>query len=196
MKHTIAAIYARVSTDRQTVAMQLEALRDFARRSGWTIYREFTDEGFSGKHTTRPAFAAMMEAAHHRKFDVLVVWKLDRLSRSMKDLINTLDELRHLGIDFVSFDDRHLDTTTPAGKLMFHMVAAVAEFEREIIRERVIAGLASAKRKGKRLGRPPVAPYLLERAQALRAAGLSFAQIGKRLGISGDVIRKRMKKDP
>lgn len=192
MQQKIVAIYARVSTDRQKVAMQLEELRAFAQRSGWIIFKEFTDEGFTGKHTQRPAYNAMMKEARHRKFDVLLVWKLDRLSRSMKDLINTLDELRHLGVDFVSYDDRQLDTTTPAGKLMFHMIAAVAEFEREIIRERVIAGLESAKRKGKRLGRPPVAPLVLERGKALRKQGLSFAAIGKQLGVSGDVIRKRL----
>ena len=192
MSSKAVAIYARVSTDKQNVDMQLSQLRDFVKRSGWKLYKEFIDEGFTGKHTARPAFAAMMKEAGQKKFDVLLVWKLDRLGRSLKDLINTLDELGHLGVAFVSYDDRHLNTTTPAGMLMFHMIAAVAEFEREIIRERVIAGLENARRKGKQLGRRPVPPYVLEKARELRAQGLSFAKIGKRLGVSGDVIRKRL----
>jgi len=190
----VVAIYARVSTDKQNVDMQLSQLRDFVKRLGWNLHKEFIDEGFTGKHTSRPAFAAMMKEASQKKFDILLVWKLDRLGRSLKDLINTLDELGLLGVDFVSYDDRHLNTTTPAGKLMFHMIAAVAEFEREIIRERVIAGLENARRKGKRLGRRPVPPYVLEKAQKLRAQGLSFAKIGRQLGVSGDVIRKRLPK--
>ena len=133
-----------------------------------------------------------MEAARKRKFNVLVVCKLDRLSRSLKGLINTLDELGSLGIDFVSYDN-NLDTSTPTGKLVFQIVGAVAEFEKDIIKERVIAGLANARRKGKRLGRPPVAEELYAKARELRQQGLSFRKIGSELDVDEGTIRKRMK---
>ncbi len=193
-KHKTAAIYARVSTDKQKVDMQLIELRQFAARSGWTVYREYIDQSFTGANTNRPAFAEMMEAARKRKFNVLVVWKLDRLSRSLKDLINTLDELGSLGIDFLSYDN-NLDTSTPTGKLVFQIVGAVAEFEKDIIKERVIAGLADARRKGKRLGRPPVTEELYEKAKELRQQGLSFRKIGQELGVDEGTIRKRIKFD-
>ena len=186
------AIYARVSTDKQAVDMQLTELRDYAKRAGWKIFWEFTDEGFTGKNTIRPAFKEMMDLARQRKFDVLLVWKLDRLSRSLKDLINTLDELGHLGIDFNSYDNK-IDTSTPTGKLVFQIIGAVAEFERDIISERVKAGLRNAKRKGKRLGRPPVSPVVIKKARELRADGLSYRKIGKRLGISEGMVRKGLK---
>jgi len=188
-----AAIYARVSTDKQKVDLQLNELHDFVARSGWTIYQEYIDQSFTGANTNRPAFLAMMEAAKKRKFDLLVVWKLDRLSRSLKDLINTLDELGSCGIDFVSYDN-NLDTSTPTGKLVFQIVGAVAEFEKDIIRERVIAGLANAKLKGKRLGRPPIPPDIYEKADKMRAVGLSFRKIGRELGIDEGTIRKGFKK--
>ena len=189
-----AAIYARVSTDRQKVDMQLNELRQFAARSGWSIYEEFIDQNYSGGNTKRPAFTAMMDAARKRKFDLLLVWKLDRLSRSLKDLIVTLDELGSCGIDFVSYDN-NLDTSTPTGKLVFQIVGAVAEFEKEIIRERVVAGLATARNKGKRLGRPPISKYVYDQALKMRSEGLSYRNIGKALGIDEGTIRKRARKE-
>ena len=108
------AIYARVSTERQTVDMQLAELREYIQRAGWKVYREFVDEGYTGKNTARPAFKEIMNEARRRKFDVLLVWKLDRLSRSLKDLISTLDELGHLDIDFISYDNK-IDTSSPTG---------------------------------------------------------------------------------
>jgi DNA invertase Pin-like site-specific DNA recombinase len=185
------AIYARVSTDRQKVDLQLSELRQFAKRSRWRVFREFVDEGYTGSNTKRPAFLAMMEAARKRRFNLLIVWKLDRLGRSLKDLIGTLDELGRLGIDFVSYDN-DLDTSTPTGKLVFQIIGAVAEFEKDIIKERVVAGLNNARQKGKRLGRPPVSPALLDQARRLKAEGLSFRQIGKRLGVDEGTIRKRL----
>jgi len=128
-----------------------------------------------------------------RKFDVLLVWKLDRLSRSLKDLIGTLDELGHLGIDFVSYDNK-IDTSSPTGKLVFQIVGAVAEFERDIISERVKAGLRNAKRKGKRLGRPPVPPFVIDKDRKLRAQGLSYRRIGRKLRVSEGIVRKRLKR--
>ena len=112
---TSVAIYARVSTDKQKVEMQLTELREYVRRANWKIYREFVDEGYTGKNTARPAFKEMMDEASRRKFDLVLVWKLDRLSRSLKDLITTLDELGHLGIDFISYDNK-IDTSSPTGK--------------------------------------------------------------------------------
>jgi DNA invertase Pin-like site-specific DNA recombinase len=190
-KQKQAVIYARVSTDKQKVDMQLTELRQFAARSGWTIYQEYIDQSFTGANTNRPAFLSMMEAARKRKFDVLVVWKLDRLSRSLKDLINTLDELGSCNIDFVSYDN-NLDTSTPTGKLVFQIVGAVAEFEKDIIKERVIAGLANARLKGKRLGRPPKGDDIYEKAKIMRSEGLSFRKIGKQLGVDEGTIRKRL----
>jgi len=189
-----AAIYARVSTDKQKVDMQLSELRLFAKRSGWKIYEEYIDQSFTGANTNRPAFIAMMEAARKRKFDVLLVWKLDRLSRSLKDLINALDDLGSYGIDFISYDN-NLDTSTPTGKLVFQIVGAVAEFEKDIIRERVVAGLVNARNKGKRLGRPPIPPETYDQAVAMRSQGLSFRKIGSALGVDEGTIRKRYKAD-
>jgi DNA invertase Pin-like site-specific DNA recombinase len=186
------AIYARVSTERQAADMQLAELREYVQRAGWKIYREFVDEGYTGKDTLRPAFKEMLDEARRRKFDVLLVWKLDRLSRSLKDLIGTLDELGHLGIDFISYDNK-IDTSSPTGKLVFQVIGAVAEFERNIISERVKAGLRNARRKGKRLGRPPVSPMTIETAKRLRAEGLSYRKIGKKLGISEGMVRKGLK---
>ena len=136
----------------------------------------------------------MMDAGRKRKFNVLVVWKLDRLSGSLRDPINTLDELGSLGIDFVSYDN-NLDTSTPTGKLVFQIVGALAQFEKDIIKERVIAGLANARLKGKRLARPPVADDLYETARDLRRQGLSFLKIGREVSIDEGTIRKRMKQE-
>jgi DNA invertase Pin-like site-specific DNA recombinase len=191
-KQKTVAIYARVSTDKQKVDMQIRELRDFVKRSGWKIFNEYTDQGYTGANTKRPAFAEMMYEARKRKFDVLLVWKLDRLSRSLKDLINTLDELGSLGIHFISYDN-NLDTTTPTGKLVFQIIGAVAEFEKDIIRERVRAGLENARQQGKRLGRPSVNSDILAKATMLRKQGLSFRRIERQLGLGEGTVRKRFK---
>lgn len=192
--HKTVAIYARVSTDRQAVDMQIHELTEYVNRRRWTLYREFVDHGYTGASTKRPAFLEMMNEAKKKKFDVLLVWKLDRLSRSMKDLITTLSELGALGIDFVSYDNS-LDTSTPTGKLVFHVIGAVAEFERDIIRERVVAGLENARRKGKTLGRPQISPVVYEEAKAMRKAGLSFRKIQEATKIHESTIRYKMKKE-
>ena len=191
MKKAVA-IYARVSTDRQTVDMQIHELKAYVDRRGWDLLREFIDQGYSGSDTKRPAFQEMMNEAKKRKFDVLLVWKLDRLSRSMKDLVMVLNELGGLGIDFVSYDN-NLDTSTPTGKLVFHVIGAVAEFEKDIIKERVKAGLENAKRKGKKLGRPGVDDSIIEEAKVLREEGKSFRKIGKELGVSEGTVRQGLK---
>jgi DNA invertase Pin-like site-specific DNA recombinase len=168
--------------------MQIRELRDFVNRSGWKIFSEYTDQGYTGANIKRPAFALMMSDARKRKFDILLVWKLDRLSRSLKDLINTLDELGSLGIHFISYDN-NLDTTTPMGKLVFQIIGAVAEFEKDIIRERVRAGLENARQKGKRLGRPAINGDILAKATLLRKKGISFRRIEKQLGVGEGTIR-------
>ncbi len=189
------AIYARVSTERQKVGMQIHELREYVERRRWTVYQEYIDRGFSGSGVQRPAFSGMMADARKRRFDVLLVWKLDRLSRSVKDLVNTLHELDALGVDFISYDN-NLDTSTPTGKLVFHVIGAVAEFEKDIIRERVKAGLEDAKRKGTKLGRPRVAPEIPKKVAELRAGGMSFRKIGKGLGIHEATARKHLKTLP
>ncbi|MBN1225057.1 MAG: recombinase family protein [Candidatus Aminicenantes bacterium] len=186
------AIYARVSTDHQDTENQLSELRDFVDRSGWQTFKEYVDSGYSGKDTKRPAFSEMMEHAKEKRFRAVLVWKLDRLSRSLKDLVLTIEELGSLGIDFVSYSN-HIDTTTPAGKLLFQVMGAVAEFEREIIRERVKLGLRNAIKKGKRLGRPCVNPKLIEEARQLRKSGMSFRNISAKLGVDHSTLVKRIK---
>lgn len=192
MRTDIAAIYARVSTDRQAVDLQIHELKEYVQRRGWKVYQEYVDQGFTGSDTKRPAFKQMMQDARKKRFDVLLVWKLDRLSRSVKDLVNTIGELEALQIDFISYDN-NLDTSTPQGKLLFHVMGAMAEFEREIIRERVKAGLENAKRKGRALGRPSLDQYIVEEILVLRQQGSSYRAIGKELGISEAAARKAVK---
>lgn len=191
MRNKTVSIYTRVSTDKQKVDMQLRELGDFVKRSGWKIYKKFIDQGYTGANTKRSAFIEMMNEAKKRKFDILLIWKLDRLSRSLKDLINTLDELGSLGIDFISYEN-NLDTSTPTGKLVFQIIGAVAEFEKDIIQERVIAGLNNARHKGKTLGWPAIPESIIEKAKSLREKGLSFRKIGKELGVDEGTVRKRI----
>jgi DNA invertase Pin-like site-specific DNA recombinase len=191
----LIALYARVSTDKQAVDMQTSELKDFIKRRDWKIYKAYIDQGYSGKNTKRPAFNEMMDHARDRRFDILMVWKLDRLGRSLKDLINILDELASFGVDFISYKDRHMDTTTPTGKLVFNVVASVAEFERDLISERVKAGLANAVRKGKTLGaKRKLTPLLFQRGLEMKAQGMSNRQIAKKLNISEGAFRYWLKK--
>jgi DNA invertase Pin-like site-specific DNA recombinase len=192
MKNKTVVIYARVSTGQQKVDLQLRELRRFVKRSGWKLFKEYIDEGYSGKDTKRPAYSQMMEAARRRRFNILLVWKFDRLSRSTRDLLNTLEELDPLGVDFISYENQ-IDTTTPSGKLFFTIVAAIAQFEREIIRERVIAGLENARSKGKVLGRPRLGDSLIDKAKELRKQGMSYRQIGRELETPESTVRKRLK---
>lgn len=149
-----AAIYARVSTFAQQPENQLDELRQYVVARGWTA-TEFVDQGISGAKDQRPALDALVRDAKRRRFDVLVCWLLDRLGRNLRHLILLLDELTAVGVGFVSLAEG-IDTQTPAGRLQLHILGAIAEFERERIRERVVAGLQRAKAQGKRLGRPRV----------------------------------------
>lgn len=184
------ALYARVSTaDKgQDPEMQLSELREYARARGFTVYREFVDRGISGSKESRPQLDRMMADAQQRKFDVLAVWKIDRLGRSLKHLVVTLAELDALGVTFISLKD-NLDLTTPTGRLTFQIIGALAEFERAMIQERVRAGLRHAKAKGKRLGRPKksVDPA---KVLALRKSGHSWREIAEEMGAGvGTVYR-------
>lgn len=178
------ALYARVSTSNgnQDPEMQLRELREYAGRRGWTIAAEYIDQGVSGSKESRPALNDLMAAAHLRKFDAILVWKIDRFGRSLKHLVNSLAELGALGVAFVSFRD-NLDLSTPSGRLMFQIIGAMAEFERALIQERVRAGLRNARAKGRRLGRPRVIVDVPKIA-LLRAQGRSWAQIEDEIGVS------------
>jgi DNA invertase Pin-like site-specific DNA recombinase len=179
---TQVALYARVSTlNNQDPEMQLAELREYAGRRGWQIVEEFTDQGVSGCKESRPALNRLMADACRRRFDAVLVWKIDRFGRSLKHLVNALAELAALGVAFISLRD-NLDLSTPSGRLMFQIIGAMAEFERALIQERVRAGLRNARAKGTRLGRPRVivdAPQIA----TLRAQGRSWAEIVTEMGI-------------
>src|SRR5579864_5302648 len=176
------ALYARVSTlNNQDPEMQLAELREYAGLRGWQIVEEFTDQGVSGCKESRPALNRLMSDACRRKFDAILVWKIDRFGRSLKHLVNALAELASLGVAFISLRDQ-LDLSTPSGRLMFQIIGAMAEFERALIQERVRAGIRNARAKGRCLGRPR-AVVDAPRIAALRAEGRSWAEIVAEMGI-------------
>ena len=172
-----AAIYARVSTLDQQPENQLEELRRYVQARSWTA-QEYVDKGVSGAKDRRPALDRLLTDARRRRVDVVVCWRLDRLGRNLRHLITLLDELQALGVAFVSLTEG-IDATTPAGKLQMHILGAIAEFERERIRERVLAGLQRARREGKRLGRPRAA-----RLPVALPKGLTVRQAAKAWGVS------------
>jgi DNA invertase Pin-like site-specific DNA recombinase len=176
------AVYARVSTAEQDAEMQIAELRDLAARRSWEITSEYVDTGVSGTKASRPELDRLMADARRRRFDLVLCWRFDRFARSTAHLLAALDEFRSLGVDFVSLNES-IDTTTPLGKMVFTVVASVAELERSIIVERVRAGLARAKAKGKRLGRPRGSRIDVSRVGALIRKGLSLRQIATDLGI-------------
>src|SRR5271157_1297488 len=177
------ALYARVSTcNGQDPEMQLSKLREYASRRGWTITSEYIDQGVSGSKESRPELNRLMADAHRRKFDAVLVWKIDRFGRSLKHLVNALADLCAYGVAFVSFRD-NLDLSTPSGRLMFQIIGAMAEFERSLIQERVKAGLRNARAKGKKFGRPRV-QVDAARVAALRHEGLSWSQVCRTLNVS------------
>jgi DNA invertase Pin-like site-specific DNA recombinase len=177
------ALYARVSTlNGQDPEMQLSELREYASRRGWSITKEYVDQGVSGSKESRPQLNELMADAHRRKFDAVLVWKIDRFGRSLKHLVNALADLCAYGIAFISFRD-NLDLSTPSGRLMFQIIGAMAEFERSLIQERVKAGLRNARAKGKKFGRPRV-EIDAARVAALRRDGLSWSQVCRTLHVS------------
>jgi DNA invertase Pin-like site-specific DNA recombinase len=180
-----AAIYARVSTFDQEPENQLQELRRYIQARGWTA-TEFVDRGVSGAKDRRPGLDALLKDAKRRRFDVLVCWRLDRLGRNLRHLVTLMEELQQLGVAFVSLGEG-IDCTTPAGKLQLHILAALAEFERERIRERVMAGLERARTQGKRLGRPKARPPV-ERLESV--SGLALDAAASRLGVSRSTVKR------
>ncbi len=180
-----AAIYARVSTFDQEPENQLQELRRYAEARGWTG-REYVDRGVSGSKDRRPALDTLVSDAKRRRFDVLVCWRLDRLGRNLRHLVTLIDELNALGIGFASLGEG-IDTATPAGRLQLHILAALAEFERARIQERVRAGLARARAQGVRLGRPS-ARVPVERVRDV--GGLSVEAAAVALGVSRSTVKR------
>ena len=174
-----AGLYARVSTnDQQTIPLQIRALREYAVRRGWTIALQVKEVGSGAAQ--RQHREKLLDAARRREIDVVLVWRLDRWGRSVADLLATLQELQHLGVGFVSLNEA-LDLTTPAGRAMAALLAVFAAFEREILQERVRAGLAHARQNGKRLGRPATAALHTAEIQKQHRDGVAKAEIARRL---------------
>jgi DNA invertase Pin-like site-specific DNA recombinase len=177
------ALYARVSTlNGQDPEMQLSELREYASRRGWSITSEYVDQGVSGSKESRPELNELMADAHRRKFDAVLVWKIDRFGRSLKHLVNALADLCAYGVAFISYRD-NLDLSTPSGRLMFQIIGAMAEFERSLIQERVRAGLRNARAKGKKFGRPR-AQVDAGAVAALRSKGFSWSRVCRMLDVS------------
>jgi DNA invertase Pin-like site-specific DNA recombinase len=186
------ALYARVSTFDQEPENQLQELRRYAEARGWTV-AEYIDRGISGSKDRRPALDQLLVDARRRRFDVLVVWRLDRLGRNLKHLVTLLEDVQAVGIAFVSLGEG-IDCTTAAGRLQLHVLAALAEFERARIAERVRAGLARVRASGKRLGRPAANVVL---ADVMRTAHLSVREAAATLGVSRSVVhRARVSQKP
>jgi DNA invertase Pin-like site-specific DNA recombinase len=173
---------------------QTRELRQFADARGWQIVGEYVDAGVSGAKDSRPELNRLMADAKRRRFDVVLVWKLDRFGRSLRHLVNALAEFESLGIAFVSLSD-NLDLSTASGRLMFNIIGAMAEFERELIRERVRAGMKNARAKGTRIGRPRMNVNPSDVAR-LRDSGASLRQIAAQLGISVGTVAACSKKLP
>ena len=186
------AIYARCSTDDQSTAPQLDALRSYADRRGSEVL-EFIDEGVSGSKDRRPALDALREACRRREIDALAVVKLDRLARSVRHLTTLAGEFEAWGIDLIVLD-QGIDTSTPAGRLLFNVLASIAEFERDLIIERTRAGLAAARRRGVHCGRPRSATTEGQRVRArrMRESGQSLRHIAGVLGVSPASVHRML----
>ncbi len=183
------ALYARVSTTDQSTDSQLLDLRRYTQERNWHVFREYCDNGISGTKDSRPALNELMNDAKKRRFDVVLVWRFDRFARSTKHLILALEEFRNLGIDFVSYQE-NIDTSSPLGGAIFTIISAVAQLERDIIAERVKAGLRRAVEAGKQLGRPNGTSLDVEAIHRLKSEGLSFLQIAKRVGTSKSSVAR------
>ena len=190
-----AAIYVRVSTDKQTVENQLRELRQIAERRGWKVVEEYSDAGVSGSkgRDQRPGLDRMLKDASRRRFDVVMAWAIDRLGRSLIDLLGTIQGLEASGVDLF-LEQQAIDTTTPAGKLMFQVTGAFAEFERSMIRQRVNAGLRRAVEQGIQLGRPKIAPALEKRIQTHLRKGMGILKTAAACGVGTGTVQ-RIKKE-
>nr|MBF0685237.1 recombinase family protein [Pseudomonas sp.] len=185
------AIYLRVSTKEQTTENQRRELEVVAGRAGWDVVQVFEDAGVSGAkgREKRPAYDALLKAVARREVDLVAAWSVDRLGRSMQDLVSFLEDLKGHGADLY-LHQQALDTTTPSGRALFGMMAVFAEFERAMIQERVNAGLSRAKALGKRLGRPTLSGEMEARVRALRAEGIGVVKVAKTLGIGVSAVQR------
>jgi DNA invertase Pin-like site-specific DNA recombinase len=204
-KHRRAALYVRVSTDAQTVESQIRKLRQLAERRGWEVVGVYRDAGISGAKARdkRPGLDVMLNDASRRKFDVVMAWAIDRLGRSLVDLLQTIEHLKAVGVDLY-LDQQNIDTTTPTGKLLYSITGAFAEFERSMIRQRVHAGLNTVKAKiardgefkskagvvRKRLGRPNVSARKVAKAQELLRQGNGMLKVGRLVGLGSGTVQR------
>ena len=188
---TKIALYARVSTrnNGQDPETQLLALREYAKARRFEVFEEYVDIGISGAKEKRPALDQLMDDARHRRFDTALVARFDRFARSTRHLVLALEEFNALGMDFISLSES-IDTSTPMGKMVYTVIAAVAELERSLIRERVMMGLDRAKAEGKKLGRPPGSKANVKRIQKLKNEGLSIRQIAGEMKISKSTVSR------
>ena len=190
-KRTKVALYARVSTDGQTTENQLQELRKVADRNGWQIAQEFVDHGISGAkgRDQRPAFDEMCKGVIRKEFDLVMAWSVDRLGRSLQHLVTFIDELHSKKVDLF-LHRQGIDTTTPAGKMMFQMLGVFAEFERAMIKERINAGLARARAQGKTLGRPKVSLQVENMIRKLRSTGKGIRKIASELRVGVSTVKR------
>jgi DNA invertase Pin-like site-specific DNA recombinase len=184
-------IYARVSTKDQSCDLQLRDLRAYCAARGFSLEREYVDVGESGAKDSRPQLNDLMATARKRHFDAVIVWRFDRFARSTKHLLLALEEFRSLGIQFISYQE-NIDTSSPLGQALFTIVSAVAQLERDLIRERVSAGIRNARASGKQLGRPRRIVNADE-VRMLRSNGASLRQIAEKLGVGYGTVRLRLR---
>lgn len=185
------AIYTRVSTREQSDAMQTRELRAFAAARGWEIAGEFSDVGWSGARERRPGLDALMAAARQRRIDAVLVWRFDRFARSTRHLLAALAEFRSLAVAFVSFHES-VDTSSPLGEAMFTIISAIAQLERSLIRERILAGIAHARSKGQRMGRPR-RPVDVELARMLRGEGRGLRETARLMQVAPNTLLRALR---
>jgi DNA invertase Pin-like site-specific DNA recombinase len=186
-----AALYVRVSTDAQTVENQIRELRQVARRRGWDVLEVYRDAGISGAkgRNGRPGLDSLLKDASRRKFDIIMAWAIDRLGRSLSDLLDTIQHLEACGVDLY-LDQQAIDTTTPMGKLVFQIAGAFAEFERTMIRQRIKAGLKRAIAQGVKLGRPKIDSATERKVRMRLAKGMGILKVAKSLGIGTGTVQR------
>lgn len=192
MQEKRAGIYTRVSTTEQHPEIQEQELMDYVEQRNWALHRIYSDKGVSGATEKRPGLDALLSDVRRRRLNVVVVWSLDRLARSVRQLVELASEFNSHGVDFVALR-QSIDTVSPAGRLTYHVLSAVAEFERELLRERVKAGLAQARRKGKRLGRPALRHFdadEIDEIRRLRRRGTSVRSLAIRFGTTQYLVNK------
>jgi len=188
-----AALYARVSTADQVCENQLLDLKRYCNERGWLIADQFVDRGVSGTVSSRPALDRLMDGVRKKKYDTVLVWRFDRFARSVKHLVLALSEMKELGVDFVSYQE-NIDTGSSLGQAIFTIIAAMAELEKNIIIERVRAGLRRARQEGKRIGRPLTGEASVEKMLALQSSGLRQYQIAAELGVSRAYVSRSLHK--